>query len=135
MNQNFFDGNSNEREQALVASTHSNSEGSSQSSISDLNRGEIDKLKNLLGSLGKPSLAGTCSLAFLGISSSSCVTNVLDIVSSNTWVIDSEATDHMICSSKKIISYMPCSSHRKITMPMHLPPQLPDREMFLLTTL
>ncbi|XP_040972687.1 uncharacterized protein [Gossypium hirsutum] len=81
---------------------------SSQELLIEFNK-EIEKLKNLLGSLEKTSSTGTCSLAFSGISSpqSSKVSNT-DTKSS--WVIDSGATDHMTHSSQIFFSYTPCSS-------------------------
>ncbi|KAI3456404.1 hypothetical protein Pfo_013067, partial [Paulownia fortunei] len=62
----------NNRGQAHVASTQSSNDGSSQSSASEFNNDQIETLKKNLELLEKPSSAGTCSLAFSGISSSSC---------------------------------------------------------------
>lgn len=70
--------------------------GSNPQEIStEFNREEIEKLKNLLGSLEKPSTIGTCSLAFSGISSSSHAFRASDGSATSSWVIDSGATDHM----------------------------------------
>lgn len=112
VNRNFSDRGANEGGQAHVASIHSSCEGNPQNSISELNKEDIERLKNFLGSLEKPTTAGTCLLAFSGISSSSCITNVSNKISPNAWVINSGATNHMTRSSKKF----PCSSHRKITI-------------------
>ena len=99
-----------------MASTQSSNEGNHQGSISVFNKEEIEKLKNFLGSLEKSSLAGTCSLVFSGISSSSCATNVSEKISPKRWVIDSGATNHMTSSSKHFSSYTPYSGHKKITI-------------------
>src|SRR5262249_356881 len=79
-------------------------EGNSQESPIEFNREEMEKLKNLLGSLEKSSSTGTCTLAFPGISSSLLISKVLDIstISSRTH------------SSQKFISYMPYPSNKKI---------------------
>ena len=108
--------NANNRGQAHIASSQSNNEGNLQGLASDFNNEEIEKLKNFLGTLEKPSAAGTCSLAFSGISSSSYVANVSEKISPKMWVIDSGATDHMTSSYKFFSSYNPCSSHKKITI-------------------
>jgi len=58
--------------------------------------------------------AGSCSLAFTGISCS-FVTNVSDKLSP-IWVVDSGATDHMTSSFHLFISYSPSPSYKKITI-------------------
>ena len=80
--------NTRDKGQAYMASIHPNNEGNSQSFVSKFKKEEIDKLKNLLESFEKPSSASTCSLVFSDISSSSCVTNVSEKISSTMWVIE-----------------------------------------------
>ena len=82
----------------------------------ELNREDIKKLRSLLGSLEKKPRTGTCSLAFIGIFSSSLVFHASDITLPNTWILDSGAIDHMAYSSHRFISYTPCLSTKKITM-------------------
>ncbi|GMI89878.1 hypothetical protein HRI_002657100 [Hibiscus trionum] len=80
---------------------------------------EVEKLKILLESLGKSSIAGTGNLVFSGISSSSSQnSNALEssIPNQTSWVIDSGATDHMTNSPLNFLNYTPCPSNRKITV-------------------
>jgi hypothetical protein len=102
--------------QAHVASIVSDNQEGSQSSPLDFNKEEIEKLRNFLGTMEKPSSTGKSKLALSGISSSSGVSNALEKISQKIWVIDSGATDHMTFSSKYFSSYSPCSSQRKITI-------------------
>jgi hypothetical protein len=67
------------RRQAHVASIKS---GRDKSSLPELNKKEIERFKLFLETLEKSPKKGTCSLAFLGISSS-CATTVLDKISQN----------------------------------------------------
>lgn len=69
------------------------------------NMEEMTKLKNLLGSLEKQTRTGTCTLALLGISSSSHTLNALDISSPSIWIIDSRATNHMTYYSETFLLY------------------------------
>ena len=79
-----------------------------------LNREEIERIRNLLGSLQKPSEA--CSLALSGISSFPFCMNASEKFYSNSWIIDSGATDHMTPTSHFFHSYTPCPSSRKIVV-------------------
>ncbi|KAK8264236.1 hypothetical protein V6Z12_D12G095900 [Gossypium hirsutum] len=90
-------------------------EKNSQESPVAFNKDEIEKLKNLLGTLEKFSSIGTCSLDFSGISFSQD-SKVSDTVTNRSWVVDSGAIDHMTHSSQKFVSYTPCPSNRKITV-------------------
>lgn len=101
--------------QAYVANIQQTGEDDSQEPSDELNKAEIE-MKNLLGTLEKPSTVGTCTLVFSGISSFSHGPNVSDIASPGAWVIDSGATDHMTSSTLKFVSYTPCPSSRKITI-------------------
>ena len=77
------------------------------------NSEEVEKLRELLGTLEKPS--GACSLAFSGKSSSFGL-NVSDKSLICSWIIDFRATDHMTHSSQHFITYTPCPSNRKIVV-------------------
>ena len=77
MNKNFADRSANKQGQAHVVSTYSSGKGRSQNSCPASNKEEIEKLKNLLGSLEQRSSAGTCTLAFSGINFSPYLTKCL----------------------------------------------------------
>ena len=78
----------------------------------ELNKEEIEKLKNLLGTLESPS--GACSLTQSCQYSPSLAFSVLDMSFLGSWVIDSGATNHMTHSSQKFNTYSPCPSNKKI---------------------
>ena len=65
-------------------------------------------------SLDKPS--GACSLALSGTPSFSFCINALNKVYDDSWVIDSDATDHMTPKSQLFHTYTPSPSNKKIAM-------------------
>ena len=67
-----------------------------------------------MGSLDKPS--GACSLALSGTPSFSFCINSLNKVYDDSWVIDSDATDHMTPKSQLFHTYTPSLSKKKIVM-------------------
>lgn len=83
-----------------------------KSELEELNGEEIGRLRNLLASLNKPS--GECSLALSGILSSQLCFNASDTPISESWIMDTGATDHMTPSSQLFHTYNPCSDNRKI---------------------
>ena len=85
------------------------------SATGGFNSEEIEKLKNLLGSLEKSS--GACSLTLSGKPSFLfCMNASGKIIFANSWIIDSGATDHMTPTSHLFHTYTPCPSNRKITV-------------------
>ena len=73
----------------------------------------LDKrVRSLIGNLDKP--AGTCSLAYSGAFPTSIGLNVSSETFSNSWVMDSGATDHMTNLLNGFFTYLPCPSSRKI---------------------
>jgi len=72
--------------QVFVANCQQPIEGKAldQANTMELNQEEIEKLRNLLGSLEKKPRTSTCTLAFTGISSSSLTFHALDITLPNT---------------------------------------------------
>ena len=78
------------------------------------NQEEIEKLQTLLGSFEK--LLGTCSLELLGKFLTSIELKVLAETFINSWVIDSDGTDHITHSSRKFNNYNPCPNNRKIVI-------------------
>ena len=74
----------------------------------------MEKLRNLLGSLDKPT--GACSLALLGTPSFSFCINASNKVYDDSWVIDSSATDHMTSKSQLFHTYTPSPSNKKIAV-------------------
>ncbi|GAV76366.1 LOW QUALITY PROTEIN: UBN2_3 domain-containing protein, partial [Cephalotus follicularis] len=65
----------------------------------------IERIRNLLGSLEKPS--GACSLALSGKSPFSFGLHASKSFSSDSWIIDSRATDHMTYTSQYFSTYTP----------------------------
>jgi len=61
----------------------------------ELNKAEIERLRDLLESLDKRTEKGTCSLALSSISSQSLSFHASGITQPNKWILDSGATDHM----------------------------------------
>lgn len=86
----------------------SHSEGQVKESLSNE---EIERIKGLLGSLDKPS--GACSLALSGKSPFSFSLNASEKISSEAWIIDSGATDHMTHTSHFFSTYTPCPAIEK----------------------
>jgi transposase InsO family protein len=73
----------------------------------------LDKrMRSLIGNRDKAS--GTCSLAYSGAFPTSIGLNVSSETFSNSWVMDSGATDHMTNSPNGFFTYLPCPSSRKI---------------------
>ncbi|KAK8574583.1 hypothetical protein V6N12_062273 [Hibiscus sabdariffa] len=112
-NRGFNDG-SGRRQGRAYASKHPIAEDSQEPV--EFNKEEIEKLKNLLGSLEKQSSSGTCNLVFSGITSQISSSNAFDLPTWNSWVIDSGATDHVTNSCLGFVDYKPCSSNQKITV-------------------
>ena len=81
----------------------------------DFNRVEIEKIRSFLDSLDKKE-KGTCSIALTGMSSHSLTPHASGITQSNSWILDSGATDYMTPLSHCFITYSPCSSSKKITL-------------------
>ena len=73
----------------------------------EFNKEAIDRLKELLESLGKSKTGGTCSLALSGKSIDSNNASDRNIIDS--WIIDSRATDHMTNSSSQFKNLYPLS--------------------------
>ncbi|GAV76355.1 UBN2_3 domain-containing protein, partial [Cephalotus follicularis] len=69
------------------------------------NSEEIERIRNLLGSLEKP--LGACSLALSGKSPFSFGLHASKSFSSDSWIIDSGATDHMAYTSQYFSTYTP----------------------------
>ncbi|GAV66127.1 UBN2_3 domain-containing protein, partial [Cephalotus follicularis] len=69
------------------------------------NSEEIERIKNLLGSLEQPSSA--LSLVLSGKSPFSFGLNASEKFSSDSWIIDSGATDHMTYTSQYFSTYTP----------------------------
>jgi len=101
-----------------VANNQLITEGKSpeQAESMELNWEEIEKLRNLLGTLEKRSRVGTSNLAFIGITSTSLTLHASDLTLQNTWILDSKATNHMIPSSHKCLSYKPFPITKKIVL-------------------
>ena len=74
----------------------------------------MEKLRSLLGSLDKPT--GACSLALSGTPSFSFCINASNKVYDDSWVIDSNSTDHMTPKSQLFHTYTPSPSNKKIAM-------------------
>lgn len=70
------------------------------------------RLRNLLVTLEKS--IGTWSLARSGKFLLSHRLNASDILFANSWIIGSEAIDHMTHSSRNFSKYVPCPSSRKV---------------------
>ena len=88
--------------------------GDEDSEKGGFNSEEIEKLKNLLGSLEKSS--GACSLALSGKPLQPICMNASEKNYANSWIIDSGATDHMTHFSQFFHTYIPCPSNRKIVV-------------------
>ena len=78
----------------------------------ELNKEEIEKPKNLLGTIESPS--GACSLTQSDNYSPSLTFSVSDVSFLGSWVINSGTTDHMTHSLQKFSTYSPCPSNKKI---------------------
>ncbi|RVX21592.1 hypothetical protein CK203_002209 [Vitis vinifera] len=74
----------------------------------------MEKLRSLLGSLDKPT--GTCSLALSSTPSLSFCINASHRVYDDSWIIDSDATDHMTSKSQLFHTYTPSPSNKKIAV-------------------
>ena len=74
----------------------------------------MEKLRSLLGSLDKP--IGTCYLALSGTPSFSFCINVSHRVYDDSWIIDSDATDHMTSKSQLFHTYTLSPRNKKIAM-------------------
>ena len=84
------------------------------SAIGGFNNEEMEKLRSLLGSLNKPTGAG--SLALSGTPSFYFCINASNRVYDDSWVIDSGATDHMTSKSQLFHTYTPSLSNKKIAV-------------------
>ena len=84
------------------------------SAIGGFNNEEMEKLRSLLGSLDKPT--GACSLALLGTPSFSFCINASNKVYDDSWVIDSDGTNHMTPKSQFFHTYTPSPSNKKIAV-------------------
>ena len=80
--------------------------------IDGFNNEEIEKLRSLLGFLDKP--IGACSLALSSTPSFSFCINASNRVYDDSWIIDSDATNHMTSKSQLFRTYTPSSSNKKI---------------------
>ena len=87
-----------------------------QAEFMGLKQEEIEKLRNLLGSLEKEQGASSSNLALTGITLNSSSLKVSDLGFKPDWVLDTGATDHMTYSSQKFLSYKPCPSTKKIVL-------------------
>ena len=84
------------------------------SSIGELKKEEIDKLRSFLNSLDKSS--SMCSLAQSGKYPTSYALSASNSPFSSSWIIDSGATDHMTHSPIRFTTYNPCPGNRKIVV-------------------
>ena len=84
------------------------------SAIGGFNNEEMEKLRSLLGSLDKPTRA--CSLALSGTPSLSFCINASNKVYDYSWVIDSNATNHMTPKSQVFHTYPPNPSNKEIAV-------------------
>ena len=73
----------------------------------------MEKLRSLLGSLDKPTRG---SLALSNAPLYSFCINVSNRVYDDSWVIDSDATDHMTSKSQLFHTYTPSPSNKKIAV-------------------
>lgn len=80
----------------------------------ELKKKETNTLKNLINSLNQS--YNTCSLVQSGKYLVSYSFNTSNVSQSNSWTVDSGATDHMTHSSTKLESYNPCPVNKKITV-------------------
>ncbi|KAL0410895.1 UNVERIFIED_CONTAM: Retrovirus-related Pol polyprotein from transposon RE1 [Sesamum latifolium] len=80
----------------------------------ELNKEEINKLRNLLNSLSEPS--STCSLAQSGKCLISYSFSASDSPLSSSWIIDSKAIDHMTHTPTRFVTYNPCPGNRKVSV-------------------
>ena len=74
----------------------------------------MEKLRSLLGSLHKPTRA--CSLALTSIPLFYFFINASNKVYDDSWVIDSDATNHLTPKSQLFQTYTPSPSNKKIAM-------------------
>ena len=103
---------------ALVASNQQSEEEKAlkQPDSMGLNQEEIEKLRNLLGSLEKVPGTSTSNLAFIGITSNSFNFHASNLSHRKTWILDSSATHHMTFVSTKFLSHKPYPSTIKIVL-------------------
>ena len=78
----------------------------------ELNKENIEKLKNLQGTLEGPN--GAYSLVRSDKYFSSLTFSVLDMWFLGSWIIDSRLTNHTTHSLQKFSIYSPCPSNKKI---------------------
>ena len=81
-----------------------------------LNQEEIEKLRNLLGSLEKIPRKGSSNLTFTCITSNSSNFHASNLFLRKTWILDYDATHHKTPLSTNFLSYKPCPSARKIVL-------------------
>ena len=74
----------------------------------------MEKLRSLLGSLDKPTQ--TCYLVLSGTPSLSFCINSSHRVYDDSWIIDSDATDHVTSKSQLFHTYTPSPSNKKIAV-------------------
>lgn len=79
--------------------------------IGRFNSEDIERLRNFLNTLEKPS--GSCSFAQNGNTLNSYVLGATNKYISSTWVINSGATDHMTHFANWFTTYKPCPSNNK----------------------
>ena len=102
------------RSQAHLAEQPKANEGTEGLETGALNGEELEKIRTLLGSLGKTSEA--CCLTLSGKPSLSICMNASDKYYAHSWIINSGATDHMTHSSQFFHTYTPCPSNKKIVV-------------------
>lgn len=86
--------------------------GSNSKEFEELNKEEIERLRNFVSNLDKQ--LGMCSLAQTSKSSISHTIRASYLPFTVTWVIGSRATSHMIHFSHCFSSYNPCPNNKKI---------------------
>uniref|UniRef100_A0A6N2N1V2 Uncharacterized protein n=1 Tax=Salix viminalis TaxID=40686 RepID=A0A6N2N1V2_SALVM len=102
------------KELAHLANTKAPTSDSITLRVRGFNKEEIECLTSLLNTMEKP--FGSCYLAQNGKILISYVFSASNQNHSNTWVIDSGATNHMTYDANALKSYQTCHTSKKITV-------------------
>ena len=97
---------------ALTEEKSSHDSSPSNPEMDKLSKEEIEKIRSLLTSIDK--LVASCSLAHSGKYLIAQTLSASQNCNHKTWIIDSDAIDHMINSSQHFTSYITCPRNNKI---------------------
>ncbi|GMP41060.1 hypothetical protein CsSME_00011283 [Camellia sinensis var. sinensis] len=86
----------------------------SPSEPSTLSQDELHTLRRLMARLDSPSTIVSSTSASSNFANTGIPASALSTLSSPSWIIDSDATDHMTGASSLFYSYSPCSGRDKV---------------------